>query len=243
MNPLQVKNNLEKYEWIFEIREKEETAFQHNENIHLRTLQILQSSKLNHLEQEQREIIEKLTAQFQEVFAIDTEPLPCTDLTEHGITLKSGKIINLRSHRLPDKHRKFSLEETNKLFKKGIIKESQSPYNSPLWIVPKKGNKLRMVVDYREINEDTDQYAYPLPIIDDILDQLGNEKLFSSFNLSAVIHQIPMRERDKKYAAFSTSQGHFEYNRMPFVLKNAPATFPRMIDNAFRGLIGNKFFA
>ena len=64
LNPLQVKNNLEKYTSIFEIREKEETALQNNENIHQRTLQILQSSKLNHLEPEQREIIEKLVAQY-----------------------------------------------------------------------------------------------------------------------------------------------------------------------------------
>ena len=64
LNPLQVKNNLEKYKSIFEIREKEETALQHSENIHQRTLQILQSSKLNHLEPQQREIIEKLIAQY-----------------------------------------------------------------------------------------------------------------------------------------------------------------------------------
>ena len=215
---------------MFEIGEKEETALQHNENIYQRTLQILQSSKLNHLEPEQKEIIEKLIAQYQEVFSIDTELLPCTDLSEHIITLKSGKIINLRSHRLPGKHREFSLEETNKLLKKGIIRESQSPYNSPRWIVPKKGNKLRMVVDYRKINEDTDQDAYPLPIINDILDQLGNAKFFCAFDLSAGFHQIPMREQDKKYTAFSTSHGHFDHNRMPFGLKNAPATFQRMMD-------------
>ena len=100
-----------------------------------------------------------------------------------------------------------------------------------------------MVVDYRKINEGTDQDAYPLLIIDDILDQLGNAKFFSAFDLSAEYQQIPMREQDKKYTAFSTSQGHFEYNRMPYGLKNAPAKFQKMMDNAFRGLIGNKCFA
>ena len=82
-----------------------------------------------------------------------------------------------------------------------------------------------------------------MPVIDDILDQLGKAKFFPAFDLSAGFHQIPMKEKDKKYKAFSTSQGHFEYNRMPFGLKNAPATFQRMMDNAFRGLIGNKCFA
>ena len=176
--------------------------------------------------------------QNHEVFTLKGDPLPCTSLTEHEIILKSGKIINLRSHKLPEKHREFSLQETDKLLRKNIIRESQSPYNSPLWIVPKKGNKLRMVIDYRKINEDTDQDAYPLPVIDDILDQIGKAKFFSAFDLSVGFHQTPTKESDKKCTAFSTSQGHFEYNRMPFGLKNAPETFQRMMDNAFRGLIG-----
>ena len=66
-----------------------------------------------------------------------------------------------------------------------------------------------MVIDYRKINENTDQDAYPLPVIDDILDQLGRAKFFLAFDLSEGFHQIPMKESDKKYTAFSTSQGHF----------------------------------
>ena len=89
-----------------------------------------------------------------------------------------------------------------------------------------------MVFDYRKISEDTDQDAYPLPVVDDILDQLFRARFFSAFDLSAGLHQIPMKESDKKYTTFSISQGHFEYNRMPFGLKNAPATFQRMMDNA-----------
>ena len=68
-------------------------------------------------------------------------------------------------------------------------------------------------------------------------------KFFLAFDLSAGFHQIPMKESDKNYTAFSTSHGHFEYNRMPFKLKNALATFQRMMDNAFRGLIGTRCFA
>ena len=100
-----------------------------------------------------------------------------------------------------------------------------------------------MVIDCRKINENTDQDAYPLPVIDDILDHLGKVKFFSAFDLSAGFYQIPMRERDRKYIAFFTTQGNFEYNRMPFGLKNAPKTFQRTMNNAFRDLIGNKCFA
>ena len=100
-----------------------------------------------------------------------------------------------------------------------------------------------MVINYRKINEDTDQDTYPLHVINDILDQLGRAKFFSAFDLSAGFYQIPMKESDKKYTAFSTSQGHFEYNRMLFGLKNAPATLQRIMENAFRRLIGTRCFA
>ena len=210
---------------------------------HKRIDELLKLSKIQHIEPQIKEVIKKIIVKYQEVFTLEKDPLPCTNLAKHEIILNSGKIINLRSHKLPEKHREFSLEETNKLLDNGVIRESQSPFNSPLWIVPKKGNQLPMVVDFRQLNKDTDQDAYPLPVIVDILDKLGNLKFFSAFDMTAGFNQIPMKEECKKYTEFSTSQGHFEYNRMPFGLKNAPATFQRMIDSAFRGLIGTCCFA
>ncbi|CAK9801713.1 Retrovirus-related Pol polyprotein from transposon 17.6 [Anthophora quadrimaculata] len=130
---------------------------------------------------------------------------------------------------------------------KNIIEESDSPYNSPVWVVPKKADasgkqKWRIVIDFRKLNELIDQDAYPLPNIDDILSQLGNAKFFSALDLSSGFHQIPMDENSKTYTAFSTPQGHFHYNRMPFGLKNAPATFQRMMDTALRGLLNRYCF-
>ena len=96
--------------------------------------------------------------------------------------------------------------------------------------------------DLRKLNEQTDQVAYPLPNSDEILDHLGKATFFSALDLSSGFHQIPMEQNSKKYTAFSTPQGHFHYNRMTFGLKNAPATFQRMMDTALRGLIGNNCF-
>ena len=130
---------------------------------------------------------------YHEVFTLTGDPLPCTSLIEHEIILKTGKIINLRPHKLPEAHREFALHHTKELLEKGIIRHSQSPFNSPIWIVPKKSNKLRMVIDYRHIDKDTDQDAYPLPVIDDMLDQLGQAKFFSASDMSTGFHQIPMQ--------------------------------------------------
>ena len=113
---------------------------------------------------------------------------------------------------------------------KRIIEHSDSSFNAPLWVVPKKADasgkrKWRIVINFRKLNEQTDQDAYPLPNMDDILVHLGKAKFFSALNLSAGFHQIPIHPNSKKYTAFSTPDGHFHYNRMPFEFKNAPATF------------------
>lgn len=106
---------------------------------------------------------------------------------------------------------------------------------NPVWIVPKKsdfqGNKCwRMVIDYRSLNEKTIGDAYPLPNITDILDQLESAKYFSALDLASGFHLIPMSFKDAPKTAFSTPYGYYQFKRMPFGLKNAPATFQRLMD-------------
>jgi len=127
-----------------------------------------------------------------------------------------------------------------------IIRPSTSQWNAPILIVPKKSDasgkqKLRIVVDFRRLNDLTIGDSYPLPNITkhyDILDQLGNVKYFSTLNLASDYHQIAMNEKDKNKTAFSTPYGHYEFNRMPFGLKNAPATFQRLMNAVLVGMQG-----
>jgi hypothetical protein len=94
-----------------------------------------------------------------------------------------------------------------------------------------------MTIDYRTLfSEKTIGNAYPLPNITKILDQLGSAKYFSVFDLASGFHQIPMYESDAQKTAFSTPHGHYHFNRMPFGLKNAPATFQRLMDQILSGL-------
>ena len=165
----------------------------------------------------------------------------------HKINTTDNHPVYTKQYRYPPIHKEEINKQIEALLDNGTISPSDSPYNSPLWIVPKKpdslGNKRwRMVIDYRTLNEKTIGDAYPLPNITEILDQLGSTKYFSVFDLASGFHQIPMHEPDAQKTAFSTPHGHYQFNRMPFGLKNAPATFQRLMDQVLSGLQGIELF-
>ena len=180
--------------------------------------------RLDHLNEEELRNIESLIQCNQDRFHIPGEYLEATNVLRHRITTTDENPINTRQYRYPPMLKDEINKQVNELLDGGIIKPSQSPYNSPVWIVPKKadsqGNKRwRMVLDYRSLNEKTISDAYPLPNITEILDQLGGAKYFSTFDLASGFHQIKMHSKDSHKTAFSTPYGHYEFDRMPFGLK------------------------
>ena len=99
-----------------------------------------------------------------------------------------------------------------------------------------------MVLDFRKLNEKTIGDSYPLPIINDILDSLGSARYISVFNLATGFHHIKMDPKDSHKTAFPTHHGHYEFDRMPFGLKTASATFQRLMDITLNGLTGTELF-
>ena len=99
-----------------------------------------------------------------------------------------------------------------------------------------------MVLDFRKLNEKIISDSYPLPNIHEILEQLGNAQYFSVFDLGSDFHQIKMSPEDPHKTAFSTPNGHYEFDRMPFGLCNGPATFQCLMNITFLGLIGTDLF-
>lgn len=113
----------------------------------------------------------------------------------------------------------------NQLLQSKVIRESCSPYASPIVLVRKKGRSIRLCVDYRLLNSKTRKDAFPLPRIKESLDALSGACWFSTINPTRGYNQVPVSERDKPKTAFCTPFGLFEFNRMPFGFCNAPITF------------------
>lgn len=124
---------------------------------------------------------------------------------------------------------------------------SKSPWNSPLLVVLKKpgpdGKKRwRVVFDFRKLNQVTTKDAFSLPRIDEILDQLGHARYFTTLDLASGYHQVLFDEKDRDKTAFSTPNGHYHFKRMPFSLCGAPATFQRIKSYILTGLEGVECF-
>ncbi|CAD7001655.1 unnamed protein product [Ceratitis capitata] len=120
---------------------------------------------------------------------------------------------------------------------KGYIRPSESEFVSPIVLVKKKTGELRLCVDYRKLNKVTAKDNYPMPLIDDLLDRLANKKVFTKLDLKNGFFHVFVNKDSVKYTSFITPLGQYEFLRMPFGLKNAPATFQKFINKIFADMI------
>lgn len=174
---------------------------------------------------------------------IDTNLLFRTDVKAEIRTIVETPIWS-KQYPYPLSVNAFVNKEVKKMLDNGVIRPSKSPYNSPIWVVTKKGinedgtPKLRMVIDYKKINEQTVSDRYPIPDTNVILSNLGKSKFFSTIDLESGFHQIKMKGTDIEKTSFSVNNGKYEFLRMPFGLKNAPSIFQRSMDDILRKHIG-----
>lgn len=133
--------------------------------------------------------------------------------------------MNIRPYRYPY-FQKAEIEcQVNKLLSTGLITLSHSPFSSSVLLVKKKGGTWQFCVDCRALNAVTVKDRFPIPTIDELLDELGTTSWFFKLDLRQGFHQILMAAQDTPKTAVRTHLGHYEYKVMPFGLCNAPSTF------------------
>jgi hypothetical protein len=185
-----------------------------------------------------RESFMQILTEFQDVFDWHNDKMGRTTLLEHEIILKENTIpIRHRPYRMAPIEQEYLKKELDKLCQLGIIKPANTPFTAPIILVKKKNGDYRMVVDYRKLNAQTKVDAYPLPKIDDLIDELGTSCIFTALDLRSGFHQVPLKEDSKEMTGFVTKFGTYQYEMLPMGLVNSPATFQRLIDICFGSLI------
>ena len=142
------------------------------------------------------------------------------------------KPIASKSRRFSKEDQDFIQQEVNQLLSEGIIEPSNSPWRAQVVVKdPLNRHKKRLCIDYSQtVNQYTELDAYPLPRIDDMINNLAGYKFFSTFDLKSAYHQVPIKEADQKYTAFEANGRLYHFRRIPFGVTNGVAVFQRAMD-------------
>ena len=173
--------------------------------------------------------------EFPDVFPEDLPGIPPDREIDFQIELAPRtKPISKEPYRMAPLELKELKVQMEELVNKGFVRPSTSPWGAPFLFVKKKDGSLRLFIYYRELNKVTIRNQYPLPLIDDLFDQLHGAGLFLKIDLRSGYHQLKIRSEDVPKTAFRTRYGHYEFLVMPFRLTNAPTIFMDLMNMIFQ---------
>ena len=194
-----------------------------------------------HLSAEEISRFNDLLLKWKQVFSVGEWDLGRTNLISHRINMTDENPIKQRHRRIPPAMYDEVRQHLQDMLKAGVIRESYSPWSSPLVLVRKKDNSLRLCVDFRQVNQKTVRDSYYLPRIEESMNALAGAKYFTVLDLKSGFWQVEVAEEHKERTAFTVGPlGLFECNTMPFGVTNGPATFQRLMEKAMGTLQPDK---
>lgn len=181
--------------------------------------------------------IQALVQEYNHLFATPTELSPARE-ADHKINLIPGaQPVRVRPYHYSSIQKSEIEAQLKEMLKNGVVRHSSSSFASPVLLVRKKDGSWRFCVDYRQLNAMTLKHKHPMPVVEELLDELSGAKIFTKLDFRAGYHQIRMAMGEEYKTAFHTHQGLYEFLVMPFGLTNAPATFQSLMNVLFAELL------
>ena len=177
-----------------------------------------------------------LIREYPRVFSLDDEPLTISPFFKHTIRLTDTIPVFKRPYQIPVSQQTKVQEQLKKMLADGVIGYSRSPYNAPLLPVLKSDGSIRIVTDFRALNNKVVSDHFPLPKMDSIFHKLGKAKVHSTLDLKQGYFQIKLDEESQPYTAFSSDENHYQYLNMPMGIKDASAAFQRIISQLLKDI-------